>query len=72
MPRVWPKKKSKQKKECTCNGLGGYGDKGSIPGPAQWIKGSGIAAAAVYFVAVAQIQYLAQELPYAVGMAIMK
>ena len=36
---------------------------GSIPGPAQWIKGSGIAAAA------AGIHSLARELPYAVGPA---
>ena len=37
---------------------------GSIPGSAQWIKGPSVAAA------VAQIQFLAQELPYAVGVAI--
>ena len=39
---------------------------GSIPGPGQWVKGSGIAAPA------AQIQSLAQELPYAAGAAIKK
>ena len=33
---------------------------GSIPSPAQWVKRSGVAAA------VAQIQSLAMELPYAV------
>ena len=35
-----------------------------IPSPAQWVKGSGTA------VAVARIQLLAQELPYAAGAAI--
>ena len=35
-----------------------------IPGLVQWVKASGVAAA------VAQIQSLAQELPYAVGAAI--
>ena len=39
---------------------------GSIPGPAQWVKGSDIAAAAVW------IQSLAREFPYAPGMAIKK
>ena len=34
------------------------------PAPEQWVKGSGVAAA------VAQIQSLAQELPYAAGVAI--
>ena len=37
---------------------------GYIPGLAQWVKGSGIAAP------VARIQSLAWELPYAVGAAI--
>ena len=37
----------------------------SIPGSAQWVKGSGIAIAVV--TTVAQIQSLAQELPYATG-----
>ena len=37
-----------------------------IPGPVQWVKGSSTAAA------VAQIQFLAQELSYAVGVAINK
>ena len=36
---------------------------GLIPSPVQRVKGSGTAAA------LAWIQYLAQELPYAVGMA---
>ena len=35
-----------------------------IPGPAQWVKGSGVATAA------AGIQSLAEELPYAKGVAI--
>ena len=35
----------------------------SIPGPGQWIKGSGVAPAA------AGIQSLARELPYAAGVA---
>ena len=37
-----------------------------IPGPVQWVKGSGVATA------VARIQSLAQELPYAKGAAIKK
>ena len=37
---------------------------GSIPGLAQWVKGSGVAAA------VAQLQSLAQELPYAADVSI--
>ena len=37
---------------------------GSIPGPAQWVKGSSVAAA------IAWIQFLAWELPFAVGGAI--
>ena len=36
----------------------------SLPCPLQWVKGSGVAPA------VAQIQSLAQEFPYAVGMVI--
>ena len=42
-------------------------DAGSIPSPAQWVKGSGIAAAVAWITAVAQIQSLAWELPYALG-----
>ena len=37
---------------------------GLIPGPEQQVKGSGIATA------TAQIQFLAQKLPYAAGVAI--
>ena len=44
---------------------------GSIPGPAQWVKGSGVAAVA-QVTAVALIQSLARELPYATGAAIKK
>ena len=43
---------------------------GLIPRPVQWIKGFGVAAAVAQVTAVAQIQCLAQELPYAVGAAI--
>ena len=39
---------------------------GLSPGLAQWVKGSGVATA------VARIQSLAQELPYAVSVAIKK
>ena len=45
---------------------------GSIPGPVKWVKGSGVAEAVAEVTAVAQIQSLAQELPYAVGMTIKK
>ena len=37
----------------------------STSGPAQWVKGCGIAAAAAQVTAAAQIQSLAQKLPYA-------
>ena len=36
---------------------------GSIPGPVQWVKGSGVAAATAW------IQSLVREFPYATGMA---
>ena len=42
-------------------------DAGSIPGLAQWVKGSSIAAAVAQIIAAAQIQSL--ELPYAMGVA---
>ena len=45
---------------------------GSIPGPVQWVKGSSIATAAAQVTATAQIQFLAQELPCATGVAIKK
>ena len=38
-----------------------------IPNPVQWVKGSSVAAAATYMAAVALMQSLAQELPYAMG-----
>ena len=47
-----------------------YRGTGSIPGPAQWVKGFGVAAAPVRITAVAQSQSLAWELPYATGAAI--
>jgi len=40
---------------------------GSIPSLAQRVKGSGVAVAAAWVVAIAMIQALACELPYAVG-----
>ena len=43
---------------------------GLIPGPAQWVKGSGIAAAVPQAAAAAHIRSLAQELPHAVTAAI--
>ena len=45
--------------ESDCSGSGRCGGTGSIPSPAQWVKGSGIAVAAD------QIRPLAQELPHA-------
>ena len=47
-----------------CSGLSHCEGVYSNPSPVQWVKGSGIAAAA------AQIQALAQELPYAMSVAI--
>ena len=44
----------------------------SIPGLAQWVKGSGVAAAVAQVTAVAQIQSLPRELPCTVGVAIKK
>ena len=38
-----------------------------IPSLAQWVKVSGVAAAAAQVAAMAQGQSLAQELPYALG-----
>ena len=42
----------------------------SILGPAQWVTRSGIAMAAAEMIAIAQIQYLAGELPYVASVAI--
>ena len=40
-----------------------------IPGPAQWVKGSSVAAASTRTITT-QTQSLAQELPYASGAAL--
>lgn len=45
--------------ESDCSRSGCCSDMGLIPGPVQSLKGSGVVTAE------AQIQYLAQELPYA-------
>ena len=45
---------------------------GSIPGPAQWVKGSSVAIAAAQVETVARIQSLVQEVPYTMGAAIKK
>lgn len=50
--------------------LGCCGGVGSISSPAQWVKRSTIAAAAAKVTAVAQILFLAQQLPYAAGVDI--
>ena len=57
--------KSKKKKKESDLRLGWWGGVSLAPGPAWWVKGSGVAAAA-------QIQCLAWELPYTVGTAIKK
>ena len=44
----------------------------SIPSLVQWVKRFCVAAASAQVAAVAQIQSLAQELPYALGVAIKK
>ena len=41
-----------------------------IPSPAQWVKGSDIATAAVQVTVVARIQSLAMELAYVIGTVI--
>ena len=45
---------------------------GLIPSLAQWVKGSGIAAAGVQVAATAWVQSPAKEIPCAVGAAILK
>ena len=50
--------------ESNCSSLGHCGGLGLIPGLVQWVKRSGVATA------VARIQSLARELPYAVGVAV--
>ena len=42
----------------------------SISNPVQWVKGSGIAAGAVYVTAVDWIHFLVWELAYAMDVAI--
>ena len=54
----------RQKKESDYCGSGDCGGSGSIPSPSAGVKGSSVAAT------TAQIQSLAQELPYALGEAI--
>ena len=49
-----------------CRGMG------LIPKLTQWVSGSGIATAVAQVAALAQIQSLACELPYAAGAAIKK
>ena len=44
--------------------------KREVPVVMQWVKGSRVATAVVQFAAVAWIQSLAQELPYAAGAAV--
>ena len=41
-----------------------------VPSPAQWIKESGIAAAALWATAAVRIQALAWKFPYVMGTAI--
>ena len=43
-----------------------------LQSPAQWIKGSGISTAAVEVTAVAGIQSLVQEFPYATSTLVKK
>ena len=50
--------------EFDCSGWDCCRGTGSIPSPAKWVQGSSVAAA------TAQIQSLAQKLPYARGAAI--
>ena len=52
--------------------MGHCGGMGSIPGPAQGMKGSSVAAAVTEATAAAQIQSLMQELPCTLGVAIKK
>ena len=56
--------------ESNCSGSDHCGGKGPIPSPAQWVNGSGIAAAVVQVTAEAQIRSLACEFAYTMGVAI--
>ena len=51
--------------ESNCSGSGSCRGRSLLPGPVQWVKGPVIAAAAAQVAAVAGIQSLAWELPYA-------
>ena len=53
-------------------GSGCFRGMGSIPGLARWFIGSSISAAVAEVVAEAWIQSVAQDLPYAMGVAIKK
>ena len=57
-------------KESDCSSSGHFRGIGSIPWPAQLLKGSGIATVVAEVAAVAWIQSLAQGLPHATGAAI--
>ena len=57
-------------KNLNCSGLGPCRGAGSIPGPVQWVKGSGVAPAVAEITAVVQTHSLAWELPYATGVTI--
>ena len=48
---------------CSC--LGRCGGAAWVPGLEQWVKGSGLAAAAAQVVAAPRIQSLARQRPYA-------
>ena len=56
--------------ESNCSNLGHCRGAGSIPGPAQWVKGSNIATVAARVAAVARIHSLSWELLYSMGAAI--
>jgi len=45
---------------------------GSIPGPLQWVKGSGVGIAAAQVAAADRIQSLAWQLPHATSVAVKK
>ena len=62
----------KKRKESDCHGLGPCRGAGLIPGPAQCVKGIGIAVTVVRIAAANQIQSLAQELLNAAALKIKK
>ena len=67
-----PKKRKKKKKESNCIGSDCCGGVGLTSSLSQWLKGSGIVAAAAWAAVLPWFQSLGQELPYAVGVAIEK